>query len=256
MTRAKSGLSPTPFATVIVDYMASKRPVWTTGRLARELKLRRTTIANWVHHDVTPPLDKMLAVLAQLDIPISALLDAYRDAGLPTPALDYEDTRSGAASGAKARGVRDTRDMRDTRDTRDARARATEITRAEAEEERWSKRLETTREVMLATGFPAAALDSLLATIESSRAGDHPFAQRIAQEYEEGEEQEEGKEGEEYEGDERAGAPNRLRSKPAPGTTRSPTRSPRRATGAGDESNESNDSNQRDDSDARGVHKR
>lgn len=163
MPRQKKNVTttPTPFARILTDYMARQRPIWTTGRLARELHERRQTIGNWLYHDNLPPIDKMLGILAILNIPMAELLNAYREAGQPTPALDYE---SGPT-------------------TPHGRAIQAQAERAATEAEEWQQMIASTRRVMAQTGFPTAALDALLATIEASYGGRDPLTQRALEEF-------------------------------------------------------------------------
>lgn len=81
----------TPFARVLSAYLWSKTPPWSAGKLAAVLGLHRVRVAKWVYGDTIPELDTMLAVMARLNIPVRALVDAYAEAGVPVPPLDNDD---------------------------------------------------------------------------------------------------------------------------------------------------------------------
>ncbi|HEX9035497.1 MAG TPA: hypothetical protein VF808_00735 [Ktedonobacterales bacterium] len=195
MPREKSGLSPTPFAQVLTNYMARQRPIWTSGRIAQACRIRRSSVSNWLYHDITPPLDKMLMVLARLNIPMSELLDAYRAAGVPTPPLGFEepsgsDGRDGPeGQTAYASGGAGHERPRQARIAEGAGTGA-ETSQEQDAERRWREKIQATREVLTATGFPPAALDGLMASIEAARVGQAPLEKHITCEFEEDEEDE------------------------------------------------------------------
>lgn len=149
----------TPFGELLTAYMAKQRPIWSTGRLGRKLGIRRQTVANWVYHDITPPIEVMLTVLAKLDIPISELVKAYQSRGVAVPTLapPEELERLNAAQSTTQPT------------TQPATQPATPQQRAPTPEEAaqaWAQMVEQTRAVMLATGFPEQALDALLASLQ------------------------------------------------------------------------------------------
>ncbi len=152
----------TPFGEVLTDYMSRQRPIWTTGKLGAKLGIRRQTVANWIYHDITPPIEVMLEVLAKLNIPISVMVEAYQRRGVPTPVLAPPETMRELAGEAGPRSRQPSEE---------------EIRRD------WHDMLEQTRAVMLATGFPRQALDTLLATIEERRDIAQTFSAHIAREH-------------------------------------------------------------------------
>jgi hypothetical protein len=97
MPRITEPAELTPFAMVLTDYMWNRRPAhrqpMTTPQLAVRLSIPRQSVNNWIYKGNVPPLETVLAVLAQLDIPHSALYDAYRNAGLSVPRWNERDTR-------------------------------------------------------------------------------------------------------------------------------------------------------------------
>jgi DNA-binding XRE family transcriptional regulator len=144
----------TPFGELLTQYIARKRPIWSTGRLGRKLGIRRQTVANWVYHDITPPIEVMLTVLAKLDIPISELVKAYQSRGVAVPILaPPEELEELAALSSKGKGQQ-------TQPTTQPR-----VPSPEEAAKAWDDMIAQTRAVMLATGFPEQALDALLATL-------------------------------------------------------------------------------------------
>jgi hypothetical protein len=205
-TRQEGQVSP--FGEVITNFMARQRPIWTTGRVARELHTRRQTVANWVYHDITPPVGSMLEIMAKLGIPMSELIEAYQRRGVSVPELlpgmSLEDVTSGA-TGATGLGLDErvrpglsgqpgapaTRGTQSAAHTPHTPRPLSEDERLRVQEERerlrqreWDNLIAQTRAVMLATGFPEQALDPLLASLKARRdSGEEPMARYIASEH-------------------------------------------------------------------------
>lgn len=99
MTRTAETYSTTPFARMLTAYMWSQTPPWTTTQLGNVLGVTRVRIGRWIYHDIVPELDTMLAIMARLGIPLSRLIDAYVEAGLPVPPLTEEAARQMNPSG-------------------------------------------------------------------------------------------------------------------------------------------------------------
>lgn len=85
----------TPWAQVLTDYMWNRRPAnrppMTTSILAAKLGINRTSVNTWIYRGAVPPIETILLVLAQLDIPLRTLYDAYSKAGLSVPRWDASD---------------------------------------------------------------------------------------------------------------------------------------------------------------------
>lgn len=96
MPRIAEPTALTPFAMVLTNYMWNKRPPnrqpLTTPQLAVRLGVPRQSVNNWIYKGNVPPIEAILAVLAQLDIPLRELYDAYKHAGLTVPRWDEADT--------------------------------------------------------------------------------------------------------------------------------------------------------------------
>lgn len=82
----------TPFGRVLIDYMWNRRPPMTTHQLAIKLGVPKQSTSNWVVRGVLPPFETIMAVLAKLDIPLSTLYSAYKEAGILMPRWDQQDT--------------------------------------------------------------------------------------------------------------------------------------------------------------------
>jgi Bacteriophage CI repressor helix-turn-helix domain len=93
----------TPFAIVLTDFMWNKRPAnrppINVPQLAVRLKVPRQSVANWIYRGQVPSFEAILAVLAQLDIPLRTLYDAYKDSGLTVPRWDVSDTQKPQLTG-------------------------------------------------------------------------------------------------------------------------------------------------------------
>ena len=205
MPRTTEQFSDTPFARVLTRYMWSKQPPWTTTKLAAVLGIGRTRVGRWVYHNIIPELDTMIAVMARLNIPMSDLLDAYAEKGLPIPPLSPDASsptahtahatqasavipaaRQGRGGGiGHGAGQRETE--RETgRETERESGREMEWAQ-EREADRaaeWEKMLAHTREVMSLAGMPQSAIEALLKELKDTRDGKPTEAERrIAEEY-------------------------------------------------------------------------
>lgn len=206
MPRTTERFSDTPFARVLTRYMWSKQPPWTTTKLAAVLGIGRTRVGRWVYHNIIPELDTMIAVMARLNIPMSDLLDAYAEKGLPTPPLSpdassptaHADQASAvipAARQGRGGGIGHGAGQRETeRETERESGRETERESGremewaqEREADRaaeWEKMLAHTREVMSLTGMPQSAIEALLKELKDTRDGKPTEAERrIAEEH-------------------------------------------------------------------------
>lgn len=169
----------TPFGEVLTDFMGSQRPLWTTGKVGQKLGIRRQTVANWIYHDITPPIEVMLEVLAKLNIPISRLIEAYARRGIPVPILaPPEELEELAALSAKGRTGSPQAQAQQAASQEPAPRPPSPEEVAKA----WDDMVAQTRAVMLATGFPEQALDALLASL-SRRESPADFSRHISSEH-------------------------------------------------------------------------
>lgn len=171
-TRQEGRISP--FGEVLVDFMSRQRPIWTTGKMAHALRTRRQTVGNWVYHDITPPVETMLEILAKLGIPLSEVLAAYQRRGVAIPMLTAPGAASETPVVASTPGV--------TGQTEREHQQATQERERQRQRE-WDEMIAQTKKVMLATGFPEQALDALLAGIEAKRDGGSAIAPFITSEH-------------------------------------------------------------------------
>ena len=104
MPRIAEPTELTPFAIVITNYMWNRRPPnrrpLTTSQLAARLGVPRQSVNNWVYKGNVPTIEAVLAILAQLDIPLRELYDAYRNAGIAVPRWDESDPNAPIIHGA------------------------------------------------------------------------------------------------------------------------------------------------------------
>lgn len=100
MPRPAEQYSNTPFARMLTAFMWSKTPPWSTTKVAAVLNISRSRVSNWVYKNIVPDLDTMLVVMARLNIPVAALLQAYAEDGLPMPPLSVEEAKERQMSGA------------------------------------------------------------------------------------------------------------------------------------------------------------
>ena len=95
MPRYQEAEAMTPFAQVLTDYMWNRRPAnrppMTTSILAVKLGIPRQTLNAWIYRGTVPSIEDILLVLARLDLPLRALYDAYKRAGLSVPRFDTTD---------------------------------------------------------------------------------------------------------------------------------------------------------------------
>ena len=104
MPRYASTQPSKPFARVLSEFMWKQRPPWSSGMLARQLKVSRQTTANWLYHGVTPNLETMFEVMKLLGIPLETLLQAYAEDGVSIPEFTppepkpYEEDRQPTAN--------------------------------------------------------------------------------------------------------------------------------------------------------------
>ena len=93
---------PSPFSSVLAEYMWQSRDARNrqlgVGQLAIRLGVPRPTLNTWIHRNVVPDLDVVLAVLRTLNIPVDRLLAYYRDAGVPVPPLTQAEATAMAAA--------------------------------------------------------------------------------------------------------------------------------------------------------------
>lgn len=103
-----------PFGRVLIDFMWQQRPPWSTGRMAYELssqwpgqqrQVPRINVQNWIYRGRLPNIDDVLTVLAILQIPLSRLVAAYREAGQAMPPLlerqeEQRELVAGSAAGS------------------------------------------------------------------------------------------------------------------------------------------------------------
>lgn len=93
MARTTEEYSSTPFARMLTAYMWSQTPPWSTTKLATVLGISRIRVGRWIYHDIVPELNTLLAIMARLGIPLSRLMDAYVEIGLPVPPLTEDAAR-------------------------------------------------------------------------------------------------------------------------------------------------------------------
>ena len=90
MAKKAAPRKTTPFAEVLLNFMWSHRPPWTSGDLRYHLGSvapNKQTMQNWLYHGHSPSIPVALSVLGKLGIPISELIEAYKRAGVEIPAL-------------------------------------------------------------------------------------------------------------------------------------------------------------------------
>lgn len=184
----------TPFARVLTAYMWSKTPPWNAPKLARVLGVHRVRVSSWTHNGIVPDMDTVLAVMARLGIPVSALVDAYKAEGLAAPPLTPEEAEASSALPpnaaqpayqpipTKRRGGAQPR----TGEYAAEAARMEQEARALAEQEserEWRRMLNYTREAMSHAGMRAPDIQALLAHIQETRAGTIANQRHIAAEH-------------------------------------------------------------------------
>lgn len=163
--------SNTPFARVLLGFMWKQQPPWTSATLAHILGIHRNRPGNWIYHDRTPELNDAIAVMAQLGIPVQALLDAYAEDGLPIPPLTYDDPHSTMQAPANRADI--AKISHDLFTERDAQRRA------EQSKREWELMFLHTRRVMSELGMPAATVKAMLAEIQERRLGKPTTAERL-----------------------------------------------------------------------------
>jgi hypothetical protein len=199
-THIREATGQTPFGEVLLDYMTSRRPIpWSTGRLAHELtrripNIRRQTVAFWIHHNTTPPIETILTVLAILNIPLAALVDAYARHGVDVPPIGEANPNIPpyATPGSPDHPMNPNLNPRsgsisDTlqRNEMARAAREAEITaRAEARrQQEWEEMIAHTRTTMAAAGFPETMIQATITTIEQKRDDINPLQRYIEAEH-------------------------------------------------------------------------
>lgn len=224
-TRSGENFSTTPFGRVLLTYMWSKTPPWNAPKVAAVLGVQRNRVNNWIHNNIVPELDTLFAVMARLDIPLSRLVTAYEEAGLPAPPLTEADRVTPATGptgfpGGFQRGyppptpapavertterttereivippARRGRGGGINRNTGTLTPEGAPTTPAEqaaesaqpATAEEWDQMITQTRQAMSNIGMPRAAIDAILAELQQRRA-DQPTTldRHIAAEHQE-----------------------------------------------------------------------
>jgi hypothetical protein len=178
-------VSNTPFAHVLTAYMWSKIPPWSANRLASQLGMGRARVVNWIYHNADPDLETMLIVMAQLNIPISALIDAYAARGVPIPPMTL--TTSAASTEVPATTATDGASLESMsghlspgpdqptpaqreRFLREQKRQRQEQRQAEEEaDQQWQTMLTHTRKIMRMTGMKDSSIDAMLQSLTDDR---------------------------------------------------------------------------------------
>jgi hypothetical protein len=150
----------TPFGALIQDYMARKRPIWTTGRMARELGVQSQSVRNWISKGMTPPIEAILTILAKLNIPLSALNEYYQRYGVDVPALMPPELSRTVDASKPASALSQA----------ELAARAEQLRQQE-----WDEMIAHTRTAMAGAGFPESLIATTIASIEARRDEINPF---------------------------------------------------------------------------------
>jgi transcriptional regulator with XRE-family HTH domain len=199
MPRIAERYSSTPFARVLTAFMWSKAPPWSTTTVAAVLGISRSRVSNWIYKDIVPDIETMLVVLARLNIPTSALLQAYAEDGLYVPPLTVEEAqrRQQAAQTGQLppadparepnpapaptptsysvphgrHGRRSTSAPTDSSPQSELAAERSAESQADRElaDREWRTILAHTRHVLQTAGMSDAAIDALLATLTADR---------------------------------------------------------------------------------------
>lgn len=191
MPRFAEPTEMTPFALVLTDYMWNKRPgnrpPMNTPQLAVRLGVPRQSVNNWIYKGNVPPLEAILAILAQLDIPLRALYDAYKDAGLRVPRWDENDQEQPQTTTGKSVAERTKKQT------------AIPITQAPAprpyvppaqpydpqaaEAAEWQRISEQTATAMREAGMPAAEIEQVMANLRARQADASPMQAHLIAEH-------------------------------------------------------------------------
>ncbi len=156
----------TPLARVLIGYMWDVRrhghPL-SVPELARRLDMSRQTLYNVLYKAVTPGFDRVLELLARLDIPLETLVDAYRTDGLDVPRLlrreDEPPVEPVPATPAPRR-----------------------YQPPAAARDEWDALIDATTETLRASGIPEEAIQQAVERIRQKQRGDATLQrQRIAE---------------------------------------------------------------------------
>ena len=188
---------PSPFSSVLAEYMwqsrdSRNRPLG-VGQLAIKLGVPRPTLNTWVHRNVVPDLEIVLAVLRTLNIPVERLFAYYGAAGLPVPPLTDAEAQQRAAqtTGGDQPAAREPARMSAPAPQQQplpaSPATATPST------DPWEAMIANTADSLRQYGVPEAAIAATLANIRATQAGQpHAFARHVAAEHAEPQEPDQG----------------------------------------------------------------
>jgi hypothetical protein len=170
-----------PFAKLLIAYMwqhrLPNRPPMTVAALAIKLGISKQTLSHWVYHNGVPLFPTALDVLAKLNIPVSRLINAYRDAGMQIPPLfdPEESERTTTDSASPPQYERKT--------TRVPSSRYQEGTMDRSEEQLWNTAVRQTQKALREAGATQSMIDSVTVHLRSAAAGEIPFAHNTAAEH-------------------------------------------------------------------------
>ena len=192
----------TPFGQVLTDYMWNRRPPnrppLTTSQLAVRLGIPRQSVNNWIYKGNVPTIEAVLAILAQLDIPLRELYDAYHNAGITVPRWDDSDPNAPVIQGnpvAERKGKQTTVPI--PTDTDDAPAPrpytpppATSAAQAEADD--WQRMIDQTADALREEGLPEHAIKAAIQHLRAQQSlppDARPIQQNLIAEHSEPSEQ-------------------------------------------------------------------
>lgn len=176
--KGERGDLATPFGETLLEFMAKQRPqIWSIGMLARDLGIPASTVRNWIVLNIVPEIDTVMTVLSKLNIPVSRLLDKYREQGIAVPALMTPDElASVVGSEAPANESPTNRAMREQR-------------AEQRRQQEWDDLVAHTRIALSAAGFPESIIATTVQQIEARRNEINPFQRFIDAEHREDQEQ-------------------------------------------------------------------
>lgn len=191
---------PSPFSSVLAEYMwqsrdTRNRPLG-VGQLAIRLGVPRPTLNTWVHRNVVPDLEIVLAVLRTLNIPVERLFAHYRAAGLPVPPLTEAEANANTNAGAQVAPPPTAATAAQQRAVQPPLAPTTptpEPTPAPtaspaANPDPWEDMIASTTDSLRQYGVPEAAIAATLANIRATQAGQpHALQHHVTAEHAESE---------------------------------------------------------------------
>ncbi len=179
---------PSPFSSVLAEYMwqsrdSRNRPLG-VSQLAIRLGVPRPTLNTWVHRNVVPDLEIVLAVLRTLNIPVERLFAHYRAAGLPVPPLTEAEANANANASVGTQAAPPPTVAPQQRAVQTPLASTTPAASPAASPDPWEATITATTDSLRQLGIPEAAIAATVANIRATQAGEpHPLHRHVTAEH-------------------------------------------------------------------------